>query len=75
MSLVLGATWPAMTPERVLRMTWNEISAALEYVYRYVEPGPASVSGRKYGTMSAYIVHGKDTFRDDISKLRRSVKR
>lgn len=57
----------------VNEMTWNEISAALEYVYRFVEPQAASSSGKKYKTMSDYTVKGRDTLRDDISKMRRTI--
>ena len=72
--MILGATWPYITPEYMVRdMTWNEIGAALEYVYRYVEPQPASASGKKYKTMSDYTVKGRDTLRDDLRKMRRTI--
>lgn len=64
-----------MTPEYITGdMTWPEIGSALEYVYRFVEPIPASKSGRKYQTMSAYLVRGRDTFRNDMGNLRRTVR-
>ena len=65
-----------MTPEYIAyEMTWAEVSAALEYIYRYVEPQPASKSGKKYKAMADYMTHGRDTFRDDIARMRRTVKR
>lgn len=74
MSLMLGASWPYMTPEYIVEdMTWPEISSAIEYIYRYFEPIPASKSGRKYKTLAAFIERGRDTFRDDIKSMRRST--
>lgn len=76
MSLVLGAHWPYMTPDYVCEeMTWNEVSSALEYAYRYSEPTPASKSGNKYKSMSAFIERGKDTFRDDVKGMASKIKR
>ena len=64
-----------MTPDYVVEdMSWPEVASALEYIYRYVEPQPASKSGRKYKSIADYMVRGKDTFRDDISRLRRNVR-
>lgn len=76
MIITLGAHWSYMTPDYVVEeMTWNEVGSALEYIYRYFEPMPASKSGNKYKSISAFIERGRDTFRNDVKKMASTIKR
>ena len=72
MTLLLGATWAYMTPDYIVEdMTWPEISSAIEYIYRYVEPIAASKVAKKYKALAEFIQRGRDTLRDDIKKINR----
>ena len=73
MSLVLGRFWGFMTPEYIYQeMTWEEISAALQFVNRYEEPKVPQY--KRYMTIGSWVACGVDNFRDHARAAIRRIK-
>lgn len=64
---MLGRYWPYITPEYMYReMTWNEISAAMDWIYRY-EANDRQCRGAV--KINDWIYKGRDTLAGDLKKI------
>lgn len=75
MCLMLGEAWAYMTPDYIYReMTWNEISDAIDYIYRY------KTDERQFGKnakvkLNDWLYNKKDTLATDLRKAIGDMKR
>jgi len=72
---MLGEAWAYMTPDYIYReMTWNEISDAIDYIYRY------KTDERQFGKnakvkLNDWLYNKKDTLATDLRKAIGDMKR
>ena len=72
---MLGETWPYMTPDYIYHeMTWNEISDAIDYVYRYKTDERQFGKGAKV-KLNDWLYNKKDTLATDLRKAIGDMKR
>lgn len=64
---MLGSYWPYITPEYMYHeMTWNEIGAAMDWIYRY-EVNERQCRGSV--KINDWIYKGRDTLASDLKKI------
>ena len=67
MALMIGRYWPYMTPEYIYNeMTWAEIGAAVDYVYRF-ETTERHYKGKK--KLDDWICAGRDEVDAELRKF------
>lgn len=67
LALLLGRFWSYMTPEYIFsEMTWNEIGAGLDFIYRY-EITDNHVKGSI--KLNDWLYKGRDTLSDALKKI------
>jgi hypothetical protein len=72
---MLGETWAYMTPDYIYKeMTWNEISDAIDYVYRYKTDERHFGKGAKV-KLNDWLYNKKDNLASDLRKAIGDMKR
>jgi len=69
---MLGRFWPYMTPEYIFtEMTWNEIGAAMDYVYRYEITNNHVAGSIK---LNDWLYKGRDTLSESLKKITNTIR-